>query len=469
MNSTTSDYSRTANGITSYSTTRFFRRPRQLAFLITILIVLFSVRAVTAQNTQPCLNVTKFEDFFSCEITLFLNQRDRTKQVEVPSIAGNTTSLTDNPASSDIAGLALNFLGQQTKTDSGKDTAGTVTLSAYWLYALINGKDPKDPVFYNSHRNFRRVSFTVGQDPGNDTSKPARIFGTKIMLLDHRDASRPTNQKLLAQAYNNSALRSSAFKNADLEIKIYLYNLYAAKNQLPSYEASLIGIQAVAFQTEFNRIFTTSNQEFQSTIAGLTEDQQKTVRARVLRIIDDKTIYKELETAVIAGNSEAPAALFRKVRGKPQLSLTFQSKLRNGNNPDEYRAGLLFDYIVADRVNLTLNGTYDYKKSHIIGGDQKSGRFAIDGNFQLSENKALAPAKNPFTLSISGEGKWMNAVKPTITGQAKLTIPLYDGISFPISVSYGNRPDLIQGNYIRGNFGLTFDLGKLIAERMKDR
>jgi hypothetical protein len=50
-------------------------------------------------------------------------------------------------------------------------------------------------------------------------------------------------------------------------------------------------------------------------------------------------------------------------------------------------------------------------------------------------------------------------------GQVKLTIPIKNtGFSLPISMTFSNRTELIKEKDVRGNFGLTFDLDKILAK-----
>jgi hypothetical protein len=157
--------------------------------------------------------------------------------------------------------------------------------------------------------------------------------------------------------------------------------------------------------------------------------------------------------------NETTADVIGKIRRAPQLSFTFQSKLRNEDGKDEYRTGLLFDYGVWDRFNVSLNGTFDYADSKVIGGDTRAGRFAAEGIFQLTPNKSSLGDPRPFLLSTFAEAKWANNNKSTYTGQLKLTIPIpgLTGMNFPISVSVVNRPDLIEERVVRGRFGFTID------------
>jgi len=51
-------------------------------------------------------------------------------------------------------------------------------------------------------------------------------------------------------------------------------------------------------------------------------------------------------------------------------------------------------------------------------------------------------------------------------GQVKLTIPVKkgSGVSFPISVSFANRTELLREKEVRGHIGFTFDLDKIMAK-----
>jgi len=47
--------------------------------------------------------------------------------------------------------------------------------------------------------------------------------------------------------------------------------------------------------------------------------------------------------------------------------------------------------------------------------------------------------------------------------QGKVSIPLSNGVSIPLSVTYANSTDLIKESHVRGNFGISFDLDKFTA------
>jgi hypothetical protein len=54
--------------------------------------------------------------------------------------------------------------------------------------------------------------------------------------------------------------------------------------------------------------------------------------------------------------------------------------------------------------------------------------------------------------------------KPDIVlGNLKLEIPISSGVSFPLSFSVANATAQIKEIYVKGNFGVSFDLDKLAS------
>jgi len=389
--------------------------------------------------------------------TLEGNQRHPSKQVELPSIAENTTSLVDQTSAPDLAGLALNFAGLKSQTDStdsnDNGASGTITTSAYALYAGATGNDPLDPAFYYAHPDLRRFSFTVGRDGGEDDSSDgsATVLGFKALIVNGREVVKNRRRlDAILQALDDSGPIFPIIRDA---ITAYL-------------ERELSGTLGFCHQTppagssstiQFLRTCL-NGPALTTTVAGLTPKQ----REEIFEIVATHAITT---ASPLLKLNETTADVIGRIRRAPQLSFTFQSKLRNNDGKDEYRTGLLFDYGVWDRFNVSLNGTFDYADSKVIGGDTRAGRFAAEGIFQLTPNKSSLGDPRPLLLSTAAEAKWANNDKSTYTGQLKLTIPIpgLTGVNFPISVSFANRSDLIDEKVVRGRFGFTIDITKLLT------
>lgn len=74
-----------------------------------------------------------------------------------------------------------------------------------------------------------------------------------------------------------------------------------------------------------------------------------------------------------------------------------------------------------------------------------------------------------MTLSFGGryqsmpENRGVPKMKADIgIAQLKIHFPVAAGISLPLSMTYANASELIQEKHVRANFGITFDLDKLL-------
>jgi hypothetical protein len=395
------------------------------------------------------------------QVTLQANQRHAAKQVELPSIAENTTSLVDQTSAPDIVGLALNLSGLKSNSAASNNGAsGAITTSAYALFAGIQQRDPLDPAFYNLHPDLRRFSFNVGQDAGDQAipNSAARLFGFKILILNGREVSRSNNRKRLMAVSNALREAGPGLLTIKSDLQDYLLKVLGTALALCNKTPRDAGAPPVITFAET----CLEGSELATTIMRLTGKQRQEIAEK---IVLERVTSNGTNNPLVKLN-QTTAEIVERIRRAPQLSFSFDSKLRNGTGVDEYRTGVLFDYGVYERLNLTLNGTFDYKDSKSIGGDTRAGRFAAEGIFQLTPNKSSFGDPRPWLLSTSAEAKWPNDHKNTYTGQVKLTIPIpgLTGVNFPISVSVANRSDLIKEKTVRGKFGFTVDITKLLSK-----
>lgn len=98
----------------------------------------------------------------------------------------------------------------------------------------------------------------------------------------------------------------------------------------------------------------------------------------------------------------------------------------------------------------------------------------VTGSTEFDWNLARSPFlgdendRSPMTLALSGqyqrlqENKDQSGKRPDLVlGNFKLEIPIAAGISFPLSFTAANASELVKETYVKGNFGITFDLSKL--------
>ena len=123
---------------------------KSLLLFATIALLLATAESSRSQSSGDPLKAcesqtTTFDTWAACLIdkvaTPIVNQRHPANQVEVPSIADNTTSLVDQTSAPDLVGLALNLAGLKSNSDQAENgNSGTITTSAYALYAAAKGR-----------------------------------------------------------------------------------------------------------------------------------------------------------------------------------------------------------------------------------------------------------------------------------------------------------------------------------------
>lgn len=426
-----------------------------LRLIILLLCLCTTISPALAQSQTPtnCSAPADFSDWVNCRVDAIvkarINQTNNTNQTESPSIAGGSTSLVDQSSASDLVGAALNLAGIKSGSEDMQNPSFTATASLYSLYAAAVRHDPLDPSFYLSNRNWRRFWFTLGQElSAENGNQRATISGFKILIINGRDASSGRNRERVARV--SQALRDAApnFAAISLSIRNRLYEFLAPSFGLP--------VPGTA-ETKNEFIRNNLGQTFTSTLSRLSQEQL----SEIDKIVEDNIGPEITLTNVTREEIE-------QIRRGAQLALSFQTKLREADGIDEYRGETTLDYGVFNRVNLSLNGSFEYKDSKVIGGDKRGGRFAAESQFQISREDKLAPrgvleGRGQFFLSFSYEGKWMTDTDTTHKAQGKLNIPIISGVNLPISITWANRKELIDESTVRGRFGFTFDLAKLAS------
>ena len=82
-----------------------------------------------------------------------------------------------------------------------------------------------------------------------------------------------------------------------------------------------------------------------------------------------------------------------------------------------------------------------------VANDSSKMTFSVGSNYQrLQENKDQKGKRPDIVL-----------------GNLKLEIPISSGVSFPLSFSVANATAQVKETYVKGNFGVSFDLDKLAS------
>jgi hypothetical protein len=444
-----------------------------------------------------------------------IQQRETTKQAETPSVSSSSASLVDTSSAGDLVnvGLGLAGLSKGTNTNSTNSNSVSITTSAYALYAASQAADPLNPGFYNRNAGWRRLSLTLGYDDEKlktGATQRAQIFGAKYLIIDKRDPSLDRHKADFKMIGNNLEKAAIAFGNLDEKVSYYFSTNRTVKEKIliPQFRVflneRLTSLQSLTpaaesekqkIQDDKDRITTLlqrvdSGRLFILNSNGVPPNRgesgrwtpeelefyavnfrnpylgadyrgklKEAVGQQVLDDLDAFIAQQLTDTRAFEDLSDTTRDALERIRRAPQFSFYFLTKQRPEGD-DEYTGETIFDYGVANRINLTLNGNYIYKDSKIIGGDTRGAKFAGQFRFQMTPEKLTG--RNPLFLSVSGDGEAFSGRKPAFHAQAKLTIPILNGLDLPFSVTYANQKGLIKENKIRGQFGFSIDTSRLL-------
>jgi hypothetical protein len=204
--------------------------------------------------------------------------------------------------------------------------------------------------------------------------------------------------------------------------------------------------------------------------------------------------FSEFDSALAAFRQQS-ASLLKDTLFRKALSVDYTLD-RSAGQPALSNVGLIFETPLgrkslantAPSTSLTLNvaaGIRTGKWHDVQAGlelDRKlppgaflgAATFTLAGYFQYLKENAVISLDSATRTPLVDIALPQPAVEVLNTKgaialfQARLSFPLGNsGVSIPVAVSWANRTELIKATDIRGQFGLTFDLDKLLLNTMK--
>jgi hypothetical protein len=462
-----------------------------------------SIAATSAPQTGNNLNLD-LNNRIQEAVRARIQQRDPSKQAETPSTSTNSTSLANTSSAGDLVNVGFSLAGFNGDNNGANATDSVaVTASAYAFYAFAKNVDPLNPGFYNRNSDWRKLSFTLGYDNeklANGTTQKAPIFGLKYLFIDERDPSKKRHEEDFKTIAFNLQRASVAFGNLELKVSFsFARNSLVKKSLLiPQFRIFLserlktasasasetARLQRLQDKLDDGELFLLNSDglppdkgepgawsaeelEFYSDVFSpvyLGNDYRVKLKdALGQKVLDDLDAFiSELltDTKAFEDLSDATREALERIRRAPQFSFNFLTKQRS-ENADEYHAETIFDYGVANRVNLTLNAAFLYSDSKVVGGDKRGGKFAGQFRFQLTPDKLVG--RNPFYLFLSGNAEMLSGLKPLYKAQAKINIPVLNGVDFPFALTYANRNELGgEKNKTRLQFGFAVDTARIL-------
>jgi hypothetical protein len=415
--------------------------------LAIVVLLCLGAPAVTWAQDDCLENAQGFDQWINCRLERVIvaaaGPTGGEKQAEAPSVADDSPTLVDASSASDFVGFGVTLLRlRNAPADEADSAAGgtTITATAYSLLAAAYGRDPLgDRDFYYEHANWRRVSFTLGRQParedGQGLNSDATITGAKVILLDLRELARDDNVAEIQEAVNAAAVNFANLRSSVLE------TLRAGLASDSTPEAFLTTSMGAA--------------NFKATLERVDAELLEQVDAVILTRIAAEAAMRDAISAKIA-----------EVKRRPQISLAWASSLRDATAPNQHRVAGIIDYGMAPRLDFSANVGFDFieEKDLVLPPDTPTSvaRVAAALKLALAERRGRLALDQPITLALSADLQWASS-DTSFRTQLKLDFPVTGGITIPISLTWADRPELIDEKEVRGTFGFTIDTSKLAA------
>ncbi|HLG12985.1 MAG TPA: hypothetical protein VJH03_00455 [Blastocatellia bacterium] len=366
----------------------------------------------------------------------------------VPAILG--FAVENGALSSDTSGTTITFRGNPVGIIKALGSRGFI-------------KSYSDDTQFT--RVLRRTSFALsfdagrGPQPGTFTGEVSQLssYSFRFDILNKRDPRHPsyaaqwskfvlergqtllTNGQLLLDYFDESSGKSDPnlvawFKAAqDAIVAASAANVGDIIKQ-----EVLVKLPAVKVSPEVSALVSTYANEVNAYSQG---------RADILASVANGTILT-FEYTNTRNVNDPDLSIFNLIieaspwSGKASLtgnaSFTILNKIPSGANLDRLR-------------NYQLSGQLDVP----LGEVQKIGSvvLTVAARFEHLMDDTMMPG-----------GMMMDTRGNIGVGQVKLTLPVKgSGIKIPISVTFANRTELIKEKFVRGNFGVTFDLDSIFS------
>jgi hypothetical protein len=399
------------------------------------------------------------------------------KQVGSSAASGGSTSAADKPGIPYLLGLAIEH-GGIAQNISGSTL--TLTTSPYALVTTVAEHQDAAETYYK-YRGLTRfaVSASYNLQDTNDPLASVRRqqlaeWAVKLRLFgDHSARSQQAHQlfvdKVLPALQDRanvlsgglSDILTGVWSNADRAFKDQTRPKLQAYISDPKYDESK------AEDDLTNIIIQGIQEQIYSQVAalGLTQSQQ----TRLSQFLAD---YKSATDAYVRAAGTLDEAL-KQLEKKATLTLGYFNERGASGTPNYSVGKLMFEKHPDGFMQIDANISASAYSNPDRTKNQQTFRDATAA-LQFQQNLGKSPFlinaddKSQISLAFAGryerlqENRHVPGKKADIAvANWKVEIPIGQGVSLPISITYANSTELINEKDVRGNFGITFDLDKL--------
>jgi hypothetical protein len=458
-----------------------------------------SVNFITAASEELALSTA--EQNASNQFLGWLNQQRPDQQLGANATASGTTTLVSKAGSSGLISLALNT-GGLTQTING--TTATLSTNADEVFRTITNQNPSclehvncsslgwfednvlDKLSIAADLALAQASTTTtagtGQASGTTPAGVSNValpsgagrladISFKFAVRNKFDPKQASFQsKWKAAVDSNAALKAALLTtgtDTDLVVATMRKNAPALAEDTIYQAAASDGTGAELYLV-FNTYYTTALQKAKA---------DPTLATNVANVEQSRAIYRNLWEAML---TSAVGTMF-------SAQYTFSQPI---NEPKTHDLILIYGYAFKTMGSITANGAVSLYNGTLPAG--ASYGHVHYGQISAEYDQNLSSNTSALQEQLSLAGYWQYQPQPSIlnipagtvapgtsiplpTGtqefvgtagslwvtQAKLTIKGTGGINIPVGISWSNKTDLVQGNKVGAQIGISYDLSSL--------
>lgn len=349
---------------------------------------------------------------------------DPAREMQVPAGVISEANLVDRSRMPDVAGITLKLPTAATATGS-EGTAGSFSFTPYIVQGLFGG-NPLDPARYLPADKMRRLGLNVTFDSDTSGNRTTDVQA-KFVILE-----RPNP---LGRGLRSLASATQQFGTLSDSVAAILYTSYGSSTGLSRDDFDNTLVQNAAIEAAL----AAAGPEARELIDALIEDALSSFVA----------LRREV------------AALADSVRSEPEFAvgLTYNE---GGIEPERLGAMLIYD-VAGGRYDFTLNAGYERAQETDLTPRRDLVEAAGQVLIRLVSQQPIQP-RTATSLTLAGAAHYdlENGDGVVFKVQARLLLPIADGVNVPLSATWASETDLIEEDEIRGLVGFSFDLGKLL-------
>lgn len=420
------------------------------------------------------------------------NETKRTdKQIGASANAEGSTTVAEKTGFADLLGIAVENGTIQQEVNG---TTLTLSSSPYSLTAWAHGDTAQN---YQAHENdLARVgvsaTFNISNQQdvlSNATRKQLAEWSVKVRLnRDHSTRSKAFEKwwqdnaasKVAEEDVVLTAELAKSFKGGPAEAQALIvrnkfFNINNPPNAAPigsgfiqTYldahasdgdEQLIIGLR--------DEIMARLKQEVTDQVAafGLSDDDKK-------RIVTVVTTSLPRAHALVVEALQAVNAQIDALNGKPSLTLVY-TNVRDALTSDYSVVKFLLEKSTSNSAKLVFNAGSSFYSNPDKTKNQQTVRdyaTALSWESRLGRSPLVLNDADQGQMTLSFAGRYQRLLEnrhqpdkkaDLAVVQVKFEIPVFSGVTFPLSISYATASELLKEDHVHANFGFSFDTDKL--------